>query len=152
MYGDFTSQWFRRLETAKVSLFWEPTTKQQLWSCVRGAEHCARRSGVTRYSIVSNGWTKAVLARQVEIQMRGMQRVPPRQAENRLRRVHPLATRQGERRLRGVQSGTRRSSEFEADQAREGEFAGNQTRTRNQTRARDRARTGAVNHSRILQL
>ena len=64
--------------------------------------------------------------------------LPPRQAETRLCDVHRLPPLQAEVQLRGVQSGTRVPAEFNADQARAGDFA------------RDQART--LHHSRLFQL
>jgi hypothetical protein len=76
--------------------------------------------------------------RYAEEQLHKMQPLPARQAEIRLRCLQPLPARQCETELRGVQNGTRGSAEFEAGQARAGEFA------------RDQAR--AVHHPRLLRV
>ena len=70
-------------------------------------------------------------SREAETQLCGVQPLPSRQAEGQLRSVQPLPPRQAEKELRGVQVSTRGSGEF--------------------ARARARDQAGTVHHSQLLR-
>ena len=84
---------------------------------------------------------------QAEKQVREVQPLPSRQAETWLLNVQPLPPREAQTNLQGVQNNTRGAIEFEADQARAGEFAPDQNRVRDQARARCQA----IHHPRLFR-
>ena len=68
-----------------------------------GGGRCSARGGGRETTGACDGRKEAVLARQAEVQLRGLQRLRARQGETQLRGLLPLLSRQAEGPLRGLQ-------------------------------------------------